>query len=498
MKRSKFSLSHYKLLTMNMGELIPLTWVETIPGDSFQHVTSALVRVSPLLAPVMHPVRVRIHHFFVPNRLIWNKDGGADTDFEAFITGGSDGTATPTHPYINLNGAIAEGSLHDYLGIPPATYTNQQVSALPFRAYALIFNEYYRDQDLVTELTIDKTDGADTTTNTAIQKVAWEKDGLTTARPWETKGDSISIPFSGTVPVTGIGLDNQTYGSSPTVYETGASGTTGYTAARPTNLSGTFVEEDPNNSGYPGIYADVASSVGIDVNDLLLAFGLQNFQEARAKYGSRYTEYLRYLGIRPSDARLQLPEYLGGGRQVIQFSEVLSTDGANTGDMKGHGISAMRTNKYRRFFEEHGIVMTMMSVVPKAIYSQALDRKWCRTTKEEYFTKELQFIGDQVLTNKEVKSDHATPDGTFGYQPRYEEYRGVRSAISGEFHSTNDHWHMARIHASDPALNQTFTDCTPTTRIYASSSTDQLYIMANHSIQARRPISPVGKSKLIF
>lgn len=509
MKRNKFSLSNYKLLTCNMGELIPVNWTEVIPGDVFQQKTQALIRTTPLLAPVMHPVRVRIHHFYVPLRLLWDNSGGAETGFEAFITGGSDGTKVPTHPYIDLNAAtVAQGDLLDYLGIPPANYTGSgiQISALPVRAYNLIFNNYYRDQDLVTERTIDLTDGADATSTQTVARVAWEKDGLTTSRPWESKGDSIAIPLAADAAVTGIGAVNQNYtASGATVYETDGTGSVTYNPHKGSidNTSADtqfYVEEDPNNSGFPNIRADLTSATGVDVNDLLLAFGLQNFQEARAKYGSRYVEYLRYLGIKPSDARLQLPEYLGGGRQVIQFSEVLATDDANTGDMKGHGITALQTNRYRRFFEEHGIIMTLMSVVPKAIYSNCIPKKWSRTTKEQYFTKELQFIGDEVIQNKEVYSEHSSPSGTFSYGPRYEDYRWERSSIAGEFNigEVNDHYHLARNHSGDPSLNSTFVSCTPSTNIFKSSAVDQLLVMANNSIQARRPISKEGRSKLLF
>lgn len=495
MRRNKFSLSNYKLITGNMGELIPLGWYETLPGDTFQMQSSLLVRFSPLLAPVMHPVRVRCHHFFIPNRLLWDSSGGADTDFEAFVTGGSDGTATPTHPYIAFS-SCAQGTLKDFLGLPvSAAYgATYNVNALPFRAYALVYNEYYRDQDLATELTIDKSDGADTTTNTALKKVAWEKDQYTTARPWESKGDSISIPLAANADVISQGTGIPLFDGTTSGTDAPLAGAAGDAIWSPTTLTGSAQWADPE------LQADLTSATGVDINDLLLAFGLQNFQEARAKYGSRYTEYLRYLGIRPRDARLNRPEYLGGGRQVIQFSEVLSTDGANTGEMYGHGIGAMRTNRFRRFFDEHGIVMTFLSVVPKSIYSQCLPKKWFRSTKEEYFTRELQFIGDQVIKNKEIYCDHSTPEGTFGYQPRYEEYRHEPSSVHGEFFpgQVNDHWHLARSFSSDPSLNQTFTDCTPPTEIFAAPSTDQMLIMVQNSIQARRPIAAEGKSKLLF
>lgn len=498
MKRNKFSLSHYKLLTGNMGKLIPLTWYETLPGDTIQQSTNLLVRVSPLLSPVMHPVRCRIHHWFVPNRLIWD-------DWEDFITGGEDGADDSVHPY-RTHGDVSgqESQLIDYLGIPPEDFSSDPtvISALPYRAYQLIWNEFYRDQDLVTEAVIDKTDGADVTTEIDLKEVAWEKDYFTTSRPWEQKGTAITIPLGEDAPVTGIGKYNQTFpDSSQSAYETDGTGSTTYANSVQIGdaLTNNFfeVEEDPNNSGYPNIRADLSAATGIDINDLRLAMALQKYQEARAMYGSRYVEYLRHLGVRSSDARLNKPEYLGGGRQVIQFSEVLSTDGSNTGEMYGHGIAALKTNKFRRFFEEHGIVMTLMSVIPKTIYSDGVHRAWLRTTKEDYHQRELEHIGQQEVENKEVYALHTTPEGTFGYQNRYDEYRTLPSSIAGEFRSTLDHWHYARMFSSDPALNSTFVQAEPTKRVNASTNTDTLYVMANHSIQARRGLSPVGQGKLV-
>lgn len=203
------------------------------------------------------------------------------------------------------------------------------------------------------------------------------------------------------------------------------------------------------------------------------------------------------MGVRSSDARLQRPEYLGGGRQTIQFSEVLQTaEGSNpVGEMAGHGIAAMRSNRYRRFFEEHGYIVTMMSVRPKTIYTQGLPRTWNRRTKEDFWQKELQHIGQQEVLNKEVYASHSNPNGTFGYQDRYDEYRRSESTVSGEFRtSLLDFWHMARMFSSDPALNADFVECVPTERIFAVPSQDVLYVMANHSIQARRLVAQTGHS----
>lgn len=494
MKRNKFNLSHYKLLTMNMGDLVPLSWMEVIPGDTFQMRTNALLRVQPLLHPVMHPCRCRIHHFFVPLEEIWE-------DFHDFITGGEAGTSLPTHPYISTTGAIAESTLSDYLGIPPATYTAFEYSALPFRAYALIFNRFFRDQQLVTELTIDKTSGNDTTTNQTLQAVSWGKDRFTIARPDTLLGSDVTIPLGTTAPITGIGSQgNATWsGASGSVDETDGTGAETYANYINSGQSSPeyiYIEEDPSNAGFPNIRADLSAATGVDIEDLRLAIATQKYRERMNAFGARYVEYLRYLGIK-GDGRIEPVDYLAGGSQTISFSEVLSTDGSNTGDMKGHGIAALRSRRFRRFFREHGILMTVMSVVPKTIYAQGLHKGFKREVKEDYFQYEFQHIGDQAILNSEIYTEHSSPDGTFGYIGRYDSYRNHPSNIAGEFHSTRDDWHMARIFSSDPALNSTFINCTPTTRIYASAATDQLMVMAGHSVQARRMMAKYAVPKLI-
>lgn len=481
MKRGKFSLSYTKLLSCDMGELVPIGWHEALPGDTIQQSTSALVRCAPLLSPVMHPVEVRFHHWFVPNRLLWD-------NWEKFITGGPDGLDATVHPTITLP-SVAVGSLADYLGVPISAGAIS-VSALPFRAYASIFNENYRDQDLVTLAGLSVADGVDATTSTALKNIAWEKDSYTSARPWEQKGPAISIPLTGTAPVRMYeGAAPYPGSGARTAQRAGAAAGQNIQVVEGGGGTGTAIRWDANLSG--------ASAV--TVNALREALALQRYEEARARFGSRYTEYLLYLGVKSADSRLQRPEYLGGGRQTIQFSEVLATaeTGAtvDVGDMKGHGIAAMKSNRYRRYFEEHGICMTMMSVRPKTMYMQGLARPWNRRTKEDYWQKELQHIGQDNILNKEVYAAHATPDGTFGWQDRYDEYRKLESNVGGEFRTTTlNYWHLARDFSSDPALNGTFVTSTPTKRVFAAPSADCLYVMAKHSIQARRLVAQTGAS----
>lgn len=495
MKRSKFSLSFYKLASIRMGELVPFGLVEVLPGDTFQHSMSALIRTIPLLAPVMHPVHVRIHHWFVPHRLVWE-------DWEDFITGGPDGMDASVFPTVTLSwaagppetGTGATGGLADYLGCATGV-NNLEVSALPFRAYNLIYNEWYRDQDLTTPLDISLASGADATTDLVLQNVAWEKDYFTSARPFTQKGPAISIPLSGNAPVIASGDAQPVFvddGGSDTrkmQYETGQAGPRWQGGA-----VGTTAAMEWND---PKLQADLSGVSAADINDLRLAFALQRYEEARARYGSRYTEYLRYLGVRSSDARLQRPEYLGGGKQTIQFSEVLQTaEGTDpVGELRGHGIGALRSNRYRRFFEEHGYVISLLSVRPRTMYVQGVPRTWNRRSKEDFWQRELQHIGQQEVLEKEIYGASATPNATFGYQDRYDEYRRQESHVAGEMrNNVYSFWHMARIFSSTPTLNSSFVVSNPTERIFAASTNDELIVMGNHSLQARRMVAGSGKS----
>lgn len=321
MKRNKFSLSNTKLLSCDMGEIVPIGLTEVLAGDSIQQSTSALVRAAPLLSPVMHPVHVNIHHWFVPHRLVWE-------DWESFITGGSDGMDASVFPTIESPAVTGfdVGSLGDYLGVPTGI-PGLEVSALPFRAYALVYNEWYRDQDLVTPLTIDTGSGPDTTTSTVLQVGAWEKDYFTTSRPWEQKGPAITIPLGTNAPVTGIGVKN-----SPNANNTSglweANSTTSQTFAN--SFSGSAGSDlhfkmqgsgAAGSSNKPQIFADLSNASAVTVNVLREALALQRYEEARARYGSRYIEYLRYLGVRSSDARLQRPEYLEAGKKLSNLAK---------------------------------------------------------------------------------------------------------------------------------------------------------------------------------
>lgn len=502
-RRSLFSLSHFKLFTGKMGYLYPVACMEALPGDTFQMSTSIFLRFSPMVAPVMTPVTVKVHHWFVPTRLIWD-------DFEDMITGGPDGTSVPIPPYFVADSdGVESRSVQDYLGIPPGV-PNLEYSALPQRALNLIYNEWYRDQNLQAEKPLSTASGLDTTTEQSLFLSPWDKDYFTSASPYEQKGAAVNVPIN----LTTSGGSPLITASAPSITFSGTSrilgstdpiirGTSNKLQLGTTTSNGSFDTGSFSGSLSASVSAPTITWNGgpdtqgaLNLNAFREGMAMQRFEEHRMLYGSRYTEYLRYLGVKASDGRLQRPEYLGGGRSIVQFSEVLQTaaDGDTpVGTMRGHGIGAMRTNRFRRFFEEHGYVITLMSIRPKSIYTQGLNRMFSRKIKTDWWQREFEHLGQQEILNKEIYAASSEPDGTFGYQDRYNEYRTHPSYVAGEFRDLLNYWHLGREFADDPVLNSDFISSLPTDRVFADQTgNDTLYIMANNSVQARRLMSKKG------
>lgn len=508
-KRAKFNLSNFHNCTFKMGYLYPVNLTEVLPGDSVQLSTSVFLRLAPMVVPVMHPVYMHLSNFFVPSRILW--DG-----FEDFITGGPDGADTSVLPKVALNVTNSPvGSLADAFGIPVQMLKDAKtfsVNSLPFIAYYMIWNEYFRDQDLNEAIDLSTITG--TPSSLSLLRPSWAKDYFTTARPWPQKGPDVSVPVNLAAagePSISATTTISPSGSVPTFqrnYGNGVVGSLRYTVVdgghiiNSSNLDDSVTWLDPALSAQTAInFSSGNPELGsVNINDLREAFALQRFEEHRSMFGSRYEDLLRYLGVRPQDARLQLPEYLGGFSAPVQFSEVLQTssdaDRSGVGDMYGHGIGATKGRRIRRFIPEHGYIMSLLTVRPIPVYSQGLERLWSKENRFDFWQKEYEHIGQQEIRNSEVYADGDTAQdkATFGYQNRYDEYRRGVNIITGEFRTNQDYWTMARIFASRPTLNGDFVSCMPTDRIFQvnEQNSDQCYAMVKNNIIAKRLVSKNG------
>lgn len=518
-KRAKFNLSNFHNCTFKMGYLYPVNLTEVLPGDSVQLSTSVFLRLAPMVVPVMHPVYMHLSNFFVPSRILWS-------GFEDFITGGPDGTDSQNIPVIGLHkGNSPVGSLADAFGIPVQNIGDNlaiYVNALPFAAYYSIWNEYFRDQDLNEPYDVASLiSTAGETVNPAslpLLRPSWSKDYFTTARPWPQKGPDVSVPVNltaagepsitarTTISPAGVPTFTQATSDIPTGSLKTKFGELGVSIINTDSTAGTALGwVNPALSAQTTIdYSSGNPELGsVNINDLREAFALQRFEEHRSMFGSRYEDLLRYLGVRPQDARLQLPEYLGGFSAPVQFSEVLQTssdaDRSGVGDMYGHGIGATKGRRIRRFIPEHGYIVSVLTVRPIPVYAQGLERIWSKRNRFDFWQKEYEHIGQQEVRNSEVYatgvSDSNQKDNeTFGYQNRYDEYRRGVNIITGEFRTNQDYWTMARIFDNRPTLNGDFVSCMPTDRIFQvnEQNSDQCYAMVKNNIIAKRLVSKNG------
>lgn len=486
-QRSVFDLTHERKLSCDMGKLVPMMYQEVLPGDTFKVNTDMLVRIAPMLSPVMHRITAYTHFYFVPTRLLW-------TNWEKFITGGEDGKNASVVPTVTSpGGGYAAGTLWDYFGLPTGIAGIEALAFL-FRAYALIYNQWYRNQNLISEVGLSLADGADATTNMSILNRMWEQDYFTGALPFAQRGDAVEVPLGGVVPVnlkSATGTEQLIKKASDHSLMT--SGTMGVDGAGGFGVTGVKGVIDPNGT----LEADLGSASPITINALRQCFQVQKWMERNARGGARYIEsILTHWGIRSSDARLQRPEFLGGGRSPIVISEVLqtsSTDGTSPqGNMAGHGYSAQSGHGFVKSFEEHGYIVGVLSIMPRTAYYQGVNRMWNRRSNKDWAWPEFANLGEQEILNKEIYAGAALPDGVFGYNPRYEEYRREPSTVHGDFRTTLDYWHMARKFTAEPALNAAFVTADPTKRIVAAPSEHVCWIQLLNQVQAARLLPKRG------
>lgn len=643
MKKSKFNLTHLHSTTLDPGYLVPFCLIPTLPNDTFRIGLSSFIRAQPMLAPLMHEVRLFTQYWFVPNRIIWD-------EWEDFITGGNDLSLTPPFPYVTSTADDAKaGSLWDYFGFP--LVEGLEVSALPFRALAEIWNTRYRDEDLQDELVIDYGSNEDTTTSRKLLSPSFAKDYFTTARPFTQRGGDIAVPVQNniggvsprgkrvtfkviachhttsnnssaaglTTCATGDGgfnfdsmkaalekwfqdhkddIDNliaplpayagdataraqftdalmtprlfyaqtvsSNYGGSNvlagfyvfvenvSVFEQSTpvvegisvpaftSTTCPFALARPattialyngfpfytsgptswfqpdglgpvtqgsTRFVGTYIWTDAAMTGeYQYQLSAGSGETGIYIRDLRRTAALQRYAERSLKYGNRYEEFIqREFGIKPRDYRIQRPEYIGGGRGILNISEVLqtaeSTD-TGVGTMRGHGVAAVSQRPIRFKCPEHGIIIGLLSVRPKSVYTQGIDREWLKRSRLDFFTPELANIGMQEVLQQELFATATNASEVFGYSERYQEYRYQKSLVTSEFRTTLNFWNMARLFANPPNLNAEFIDMSYAVddfkrpfQVQDNSAHAFVCMLKNH-IRAYRPIPKRAKDIL--
>lgn len=520
MRRTKFDRSHVYKTTFNSGKLIPVFVDEVLPGDTTRMSVNYFARLATPIKPIMDNIYLDWFFFFVPNRLVW--DHWQNFCFEQEDPDDSTDYVIPSVTAAENSDNNYVGSLWDYFGLPVNTTNNiSGVSALPFRAVYLIWNEWFRDENLQKSVKIQKGDtneildtsrvsdqpswlfqsGTDIFPGYACPPRGKRHDYFTSALPWTQKGPGVDISLTGNAPIMAT-TNTEPAPHSPGIYvaRDGASSTL---------FASMTWDTAPSNVGSGSVYADLSKVSAVTINGLRTAFQMQKFYERLARGGSRYTEVLRsFFGVVSPDARLQRPEFLGSFTKMVNVNPIAQTSATDNtspqGNLSAYGVTASSFHGFTKSFVEHGYVIGFVSARADLTYQQGINKMWLRSTVYDFYWPTFAHLGEQAIELREIYAQGTDKDTTvFGYQERYAEYRYKPSTITGKFRSSVtggnlDVWHLSQFFSNAPTLNEEFiTENPPIKRIIAVQDEPEFLLDIGYRYTTVRPMPMFGSPGLV-